>query len=182
MKETKRLERILKYEAYRVKVYEDVLQQSDGTILHHDYVKNRDGAAVLLVDADENVILVRQYRNVEDKVVLEIPAGVSEPEDPGFNVTALREAEEETGLVPKRMKLIGNILNAAGLFDEHTAVFVGWDLEKGRRHLDPEESIDLVRLPFTKALDMIYSGEIYDGKTVIALLGYQDMKTRGLLG
>ena len=40
MKETKRIDRILKYEAHRVKVYEDILEQSDGTILHYDYVKS----------------------------------------------------------------------------------------------------------------------------------------------
>ena len=180
MKETKRIDRILKYEAHRVRVYEDVLEQSDGTVLHYDYVKNRDGAAVLLVDEEDTVIFVRQYRNVEDKVLLEIPAGISEPDDPDTEVTALREAEEETGLIPRKLKKIGNIINAVGLFDEHTAVYVGKDLQPGKKHLDPEESIDLVRIPFSEALDMIYRGEIYDGKTVIALLGYQDMKSRGL--
>ena len=64
MKKTKRLDRILKYEAHRVKVYEDVLELPDGTIRHYDYVKNRDGAAILLVDDEERVLLVRQYRNV----------------------------------------------------------------------------------------------------------------------
>ena len=178
MKETKRIDRILKYEAHRVKVYEDILLQSDGTILHYDYVKNRDGAAVLLVDENEDVIFVKQYRSVEDKVLLEIPAGVSEPEDPSTEVTALREAEEETGLIPGKMKLIGNITNAVGLFDEHTAVYVGKDLKKGVRNLDPEEAIDLVKMPFSEALSKVYSGEIYDGKTVISILGYQDLKTR----
>ena len=72
------------------------------------------------------------------------------------------------------------MIHAVGLFDEHTAVYVGKELKKGARHLDPEESIDLVRIPFTEALDMIYRGEIYDGKTVIALLGYQDLRTRGM--
>ncbi|MBR6171664.1 MAG: NUDIX hydrolase [Eubacterium sp.] len=180
MKETRRIDRVLKYEAHRVKVYEDILEQSDGTVLYYDYVKNRDGAGMLLVDEEERVILVRQYRNVEDKVLLEIPAGISEAEDKDTSVTALREAEEETGLIPERIKLIGNIINAVGLFDEHTAIYVGKDLRRGTRHLDPGESIDLVRLPFTDALDMIYRGEIYDGKTVIALLGYRDLKQRGL--
>ncbi len=180
MKETRRIDRVLKYEAHRVKVYEDILEQSDGTILHYDYVKNRDGAAILLVDDDEQVILLKQYRNVEDKILLEIPAGISEPEDETTEVTALREAEEETGLIPEKRYKIGNMINAVGLFDEHTAIYVGKDLKKGVRHLDPEEAIEMVRIPFTEALDMIYRGEIYDGKTVIALLGYQDLRTRGL--
>ena len=76
------------------------------------------------------------------------------------------------------MKLIGNITNAVGLFDEHTAVYVGKDLKKGVRNLDPEEAIDLVKMPFSEALAKVYTGEIYDGKTVISILGYQDLKAR----
>ena len=132
------------------------------------------------MDDEEQVILVKQYRNVEDRVLLEIPAGILEPDDESTEITAVREAEEETGLIPEKRYKIGNMINAVGLFDEHTAVYVGKELKKGARHLDPEESIDLVRIPFTEALDMIYRGEIYDGKTVIALLGYQDLRTRGL--
>ena len=178
MKKTKRLDRILKYEAHRVKVYEDVLELPDGTIRHYDYVKNRDGAAILLVDAEEQVILVRQYRNVEDDFTLEIPAGVSDPEDAGPEVTAVREAKEETGFYPKKVFRVSRVLNAAGLFDEHTTVFIGKDLAREKLEADPEESIELIRMPFDEALQAVYDGKIIDGKTIIALLAYQDVKSR----
>ena len=178
MKKTKLLDRILKYEAHRVKVYEDILELPDGRIQHYDYVKNRDGAAILLVDGEERVLLVRQYRNVEDDFTLEIPAGVMDPEDATPEVTAVREAKEETGYYPKRIFSVGRVLNAAGLFDEHTSVFLGKELEAEKLEADPEESIEVHRIPFAEALQMIYDGRIIDGKTIIALLAYQDVKTR----
>jgi len=178
MKKTVRLDRILKYEAHRVKVYQDVLELPDGTIQHYDYVKNRDGAAILLVDDEENVLLVRQYRNVEDDFTLEIPAGTSDPEDTTAEVTAVREAKEETGYFPRKVFRVSRVLNAAGLFDEHTTVFLGKDLAKEKLDADPEESIEVLRIPFEEALQAIYDGKIIDGKTIIALLAYQDVKTR----
>ena len=178
MKKVKRLERILKYEAHRVKVYEDVLEFPDGTVRHYDYVKNRDGAAILLVDEEENVLLVRQYRNVEDDHTLEIPAGVMDPEDSTPEVTAIREAKEETGFYPKKVFRVGRVLNAAGLFDEHTSIFLGTELEQEKLEEDPEESIEVVKIPFRDAVQMIYDGSIIDGKTIIALLAFQDVKNR----
>ena len=180
MKKTKRLDRILKYEAHRVKVYEDVLELPDGTIRHYDYVKNRDGAAILLVDDEERVLLVRQYRNVEDDFMLEIPAGVADPGDPTPEATALREAREETGFYPKKIYPVTRVLNTAGLFDEHTSIFLGSDLAEEKLEADPDESIEVLRIPFNEAVDMIYKGGITDGKTIIALLAYQDVKKRKL--
>jgi len=180
MKKTKRLDRILKYEAHRVKVYEDVLELPDGTIRHYDYVKNRDGAAILLVDEEERVLLVRQYRNVEDDFVLEIPAGVTDPGDLTPEATAVREAKEETGFYPKKIYPVTRVLNTAGLFDEHTSIFLGSDLVEEKLEADPDESIELLRIPFSEAVEMIYKGEIIDGKTIIALLAYQDVKNRKL--
>ncbi len=180
MKKTVRLDRILKYEAHRVKVYEDVLELPDGTVRHYDYVKNRDGAAILLLDEEERAVLVRQYRNVEDDFTLEIPAGVCDPGDASEEQTAMREAMEETGLCPKKIFCVSRVLNAAGLFDEHTTVFIGKDLVTHKLEADADENIEVVRIPFDEAVSCIYQGKITDGKTIIALLAYQDVKNRKL--
>ena len=178
MKMTKRLDRILKYEAHRVKVYEDVIELPDGRNQHYDYVKNRDGAAILLVDEEERVLLVRQYRNVEDALTIEIPAGVMDPDDKTPEETAIREAKEETGFYPKRVYPVGRVLNAAGLFDEHTSIFLGKDLEEEKLDADPDEAVEVLRIPLEEAVAMIYDGRIIDGKTMIALLAYQDVKSK----
>ena len=57
------LKRDIKYKAHRVKVYEDTLVRPDGKKVYYDFVENRNGSGVLLVDKDENLLFVKQYRN-----------------------------------------------------------------------------------------------------------------------
>lgn len=204
MGELKRVDRKLVYQAHRVKVYEDLMQDESGRQARYDYVENRNGAGILLIDEDGKLILVKQYRNTLDDYDVEIAAGCAEscedlstlsgvefhdmkgriPElrekdnfDPKeYLITALREAEEETGFIPETVTLVNYMIAAVGLFSERTAIFIGQNLREGHRHLDEEESIEIVHISLERALNMIYEGQIRDSKTIIAILAYQDLK------
>ena len=189
----KLINRELKYKAHRVKVYEDTILSPDGEELHFDYVENRNGSGVLLVDEEGKFIFVKQYRNILDDYDIEIPAGCVEPgdfqpdtdfdykkrecfetdESPFFKC-ALREAEEETGLIPAKLTFVNYIIAAAGLFSERTAVYIGTDLKKGTIHRDEDEFIDIIRLTPEEALQYVYEGKINDSKTIIAILAYHN--------
>ena len=72
------IDRELKYKGHRVEVYEDTIEADDGKVLHYDFVHNRNGSGILLVDnskGTEELIFVRQYRNVLGRYDIEIPAG-----------------------------------------------------------------------------------------------------------
>lgn len=85
MDNIKLLKRTLKYKAHRVKVYEDELLSPEGAKLYYDFVENRNGSGVLLVDKDEKLLFVRQYRNCIDDMDVEIPAGCAETQDFDFD-------------------------------------------------------------------------------------------------
>ena len=193
-KEMKLLERNLKYKAHRVKVYEDVIKTPEGNKVFFDYVENRNGSGVLLVDDDGKLLFVKQYRNCIDAMDLEIPAGCAEPEDfkdgnpesaarftkedfssedNPFYICAMREAEEETGLVPEKLEFINYIIAAVGLFSERTAVYIGRDLKKGKMDRDDDEFIDIIRLSLDEAMEYIRTGKINDSKTIIAIMAYK---------
>ncbi len=204
MKSHKLMERNLKYKGHRVKVYEDVLESPEGEKLYYDFVENRNGAGVLLVDNDGLLIFVKQYRNALGTFDLEIPAGcaetidsesVSEPindidvNEPGsdlkkynrsdfeksenpFYKCALREAEEETGMIPTKLTFVNYIIAAVGLFSERTAVYIGENLKRGEMNRDFDEYIEIVRLSLEEALEYIYEGKIIDSKTIIAIQAY----------
>lgn len=176
----KRLEQLC--DAKIVTLYKDILQTPDGGEVVYDLIhhKSGGGAGILLVDEEECTYLVRQYRNSIDAVDLEIPAGGYNYPGEAGEVCAIREAEEETGWIPQKIYHIANLVSSIGTFDERTDTYIGLQLKKGNRHLDPTEFIDIVRLPMEEAREMIYQGKIVDCKTITAILAYYDMKTRGI--
>ncbi|MCR5542525.1 MAG: NUDIX hydrolase [Eubacterium sp.] len=182
--------RELKYKGHRVKVYEDTLVMPGGEEVYYDYVENRNGSGVLLVDSDGKLLFVKQYRNVTKDIDIEIPAGCVEKTDyktsaddfsdkeNAFYLCALREAEEETGFIPGKLIFINYIIASVGLFSERTAVYIGTDLKTGKENPDPDEFIDVVRLSLEEAVEYVYSGKINDSKTIIAILAYKDLKDK----
>lgn len=173
----------LLYDSKIVALYKDYLKTPKGNVVEYDLIKHKSGggAGALVVDDMEYTYLVKQYRNSLDKVNIEIPAGgYSFPGENGLHC-AIREVEEEIGFVPQNMYHVTNIISSVGTFDEMTDVYIGTNLVEGKRKLDPDEYIEIIYIPVEEAINMIYSGEIIDSKTVVALLAYKDMKSKGII-
>jgi ADP-ribose pyrophosphatase len=173
----KRIKQELVYDSKVVALYKDYLETPDGDRVEYDYVKHKagGGAGILLVDENDYIYLVRQYRNTIDDVNLEIPAGVySNHTETGIEC-AIREGEEETGYVPEEICHISKVMSSIGAYDESTDIYIGRKLKKGHTHYDSLEFIEIVRLPIDEAVKKIYNGEIIDSKTIIAILAYAGM-------
>ena len=170
--ELKRLDRSLKYTGNRITVYEDVYLLPDGKKINYDYVKNKDGSAVLLVDEEGKLIFVKQYRPVPGRVCLEIPAGSLEFEGEDFEACARREAGEETGYVPSELTFLAEVNPIPGFVEERTRVYIGTGLKKTERMLDAEEFIDVVKLTPGEARALVADGSIVDCKTIISIFAY----------
>ncbi|MGN0151321.1 MAG: NUDIX hydrolase [Wujia sp.] len=173
----------LVYDGKIVAVYKDYLETPDGESVIFDYLKHKHGggSSVLLVDQDECTYLIRQYRNSIDDISIEIPAGGYNFPGESGETCARREAEEETGLIPNRMYHVSNVVSSIGTYDERTDIFIGTDLKTGTVHYDPNEFIDVLRIPVDEAMDMVYDGRISDSKTVVALFAYYHMKQKGII-
>jgi nudix-type nucleoside diphosphatase (YffH/AdpP family) len=142
-----------------------------------------DGAAVLLCDrADGAVILIRQFRypafyRGESPYLIEVCAGKLEGDDP--ETCARREAEEETGYRVGELITAFDCFMSPGSVTERLTLYVGFvDSPAGGAggglHHEGED-IEVLRLPFARAMAMIESGEIADAKTLL-LLQYAALK------
>ena len=172
----KMLSRKEQYSGPLFSVHSDTVLLPNGKTAGREVVEHCDGVAVLPLDQDNNVLTVTQYRYCFGRTLLEIPAGKLDPgETP--DAGALRELKEETGAVPGEFTSLGSIIPACGCYTEVLHLYLARDLHFGEQHLDPDEFLNVDRIPFAELYDRCISGEIEDAKTVVAVL-----KAKALLG
>ena len=151
-----------------ISVVRDTVREGEKTYLR-EVVKHPGGAAVVPFFEDGSVAFVSQYRHPARKYVLELPAGKLDPGERAAE-TAARELEEELGIVAGRLEQLSEFYTTPGFCAEKLWVFLATDLTETARRCEADEIIEVVRLPFARALEMIASREIEDGKTIIGLL------------
>lgn len=173
MKRYKKLGETLVYKSKLLELYEDRLELPNGNQVVYDLVKHAGGAAVLPIDEQGKLVLIRQYRNSVDQEVYEIPAGLRESDDVTGEFCARRELEEETGYQVETLEFIAQVYGCIGVSNERTDIYLAEQLIPCERHLDPEEFIEIYHFDLQEAVDMIQRKEIVDAKTVIAILYYQ---------
>lgn len=146
----------------------DAIREGEKTY-ERDVVHHSGSAVIVPVFVDGTVALVRQYRHPAVRYLLEVPAGTLEKgESP--EAGAARELEEELGLVAAKMVKLSEFFVSPGFCEEKMWVYLATDLTETAQHLDDDELIEVVRLPFSQALKMIGEGEIEDAKTIIGLM------------
>lgn len=155
------------YDGKVIKVYRDEIEQS-GKIAVREIVRHGGGACVL-AEKDGKFAFVKQYRHALGKEVLEIPAGKRENGE-DFIVTAARELEEECALKPEKLKKITEICVSPGYDDEIIGIFYCDTFTPSVQNLDDDEELSVLWLDKFAAYKMVDGGEIYDAKTVVALL------------
>jgi ADP-ribose pyrophosphatase len=157
--------------AFEGKVFDVTVDTiKEGELVYQREVVRHPGSAVIVpVFDDQTVALVRQYRHPAVKYLLEIPAGtLNDGERPEFG--AARELEEELGFVAAKLEKLTEFFVSPGFCEEKMWVYLATDLTQTKQKLDADEVIEVVRLSFSEALEMITAGEIEDAKTIIGLM------------
>jgi ADP-ribose pyrophosphatase len=155
-----------------IKVSVERMRYANGREYDLDYARHPGAAAVVALDAQERVCVVRQYRHGVEDFLWEIPAGKLDPgEAPA--VCARRELTEETGVSAKRWTELGIFIPAPAIMTEVIHLYLARDLTVGASRPDEDEELELQWLPFKEALLKVQRGEWNDGKTAHALLRTQ---------
>ena len=140
-----------------------------------EIIEHRGAAAMLAIDKDKKVILVKQHRYPRGNV-LEITAGTLE-KDENPKKCAFRELQEETGYKARKMTPLIKYYPSVGYNTEVIHCFVASGLSQpGDLDLDEDEIISVVKVPLKKLIKMITTGKIIDSKTICAVLTYAAKK------
>jgi len=163
------------FEGRAVNLRIETVQMPDGRVTTREIVEHTPCVAIVAVDADDNILLVKQYRDAVDKELLEVPAGGIEPgEDPENAVK--REMSEETGYLPQKVDRLGGFYSAPGFCTEYLYLFLATDLIPHRLVAEDTGSISLVRVPISEVLELIMSNTICDAKSIAGLLTYLEYR------
>lgn len=157
------------YQGHAVNMRVDTVEKASGKKTTRDVVEHSDCVAVVALDEQDNVILVRQFRYAVDRFLLEIPAGgIDTGEEPIDSVR--RELQEEIGYFPRKIDKLGGFYSIPGYGTEYLHCFLATDLVPSRLMAEDTDDIELVRVSPDQIPQLIASGEICDGKSVAALL------------
>jgi len=158
------------YRGRIINVRQDQVILPGGKAAIREVVEHPGAAAVLALDDQERVILVRQYRQPAAAVLLEIPAGKLDPGEEPLEC-AKRELAEETGLCGNSWRPLGWFYLSPGFCNEKIHLFLARELTSTHPlpTADLEEMVEVISLPLGELLEMAAQGELTDAKTVIAL-------------
>jgi ADP-ribose pyrophosphatase len=146
----------------------DTVREGDKTYVR-EIVHHPGSAVILPVFDDGTIALVRQYRHPAVRYLLELPAGtLKDKERPEEG--AARELEEELGVVAGRMEKLSEFFVSPGFCEEKMWLYLATDLTETKQRLEDDELLEVVRVPFERALQMVTDGEIEDAKTIIGLI------------
>lgn len=158
---------------FRVRV--DEVRMPDGRLARREIAEQTRAIAVVPLDDQGRVTLIRQYRHALGERMLEVPAGKLDVEGEEPLMAARRELAEETGLAADRWQLLIEFHNSAGWTNESTLVYLATGLHEtaspdGFQAEHEEIEIEIVRVSLQQAVAMIRRDELTDAKTVIGLL------------
>lgn len=151
----------------------DTVRFPDGSTGELEMVRHPGASAIVpfLSDpggADPQLLLLRQYRYAADTTLYEVPAGRLDAGETPL-ACAHRELLEETGCRAERMEHLFTMFTTPGFTDEKIHLFMAAGLVAGEAKREPDEFIEVERVPLSKALSMIKDGVIQDAKTALAI-------------
>ena len=140
----------------------------NGVTTDMEFVAHPGATAIIPMLSESRVLLLKQYRHALRKYIWEIPAGTLDPRESEINC-AKRELIEETGYSADQWQKLAEITPVPGYSDERIHIYLATELQPAEQNLDKDEIINVHEVEYSKALEMIKTGEIQDAKSIAGL-------------
>lgn len=166
------------YKGRLLHVKSDRVRLPDGAESTREYIVHPGAIVIIPVFENGDLLLERQHRYPLHRDFIEFPAGKIDPGEDDLNC-AKRELEEETGYTASEWRSVTTIYPCIGYSDERLAFFLARGLEAGIHGRDPDEFLEILRVPFGKAMNWLRSGKICETKTVAGLFWLEKILHQG---
>lgn len=173
------------YEGRIWDVVSDSFQLSEDTdTLVRDYIDHPGAVAVLPMNVDGEILLLKQYRHPVGMDLWEIPAGLLDVEGEDFVVGAARELAEEADLVAATWNVLVDFFNSPGSSSEAVRIYLArgiTDVPEAERHVrtDEEAEIELQWVPLDDAVRAVLEGRLHNPSAVLGILAAAAAKADG---
>ncbi|MFE2064594.1 NUDIX domain-containing protein [Streptomyces sp. NPDC059467] len=165
----------------KTSVRTDEVVMPDGTVVRRDYQVHPGSVAILALDEEDRVLLIRQYRHPVRQKLWEIPAGLLDV--PGENPlhAAQRELYEEAHVKAEDWRVLTDLYTTPGGCDEAVRIFLARNLSEaeGERFETEHEEIDLeyARVPVDELVRLVLAGDVHNNCLVTGALSLVAART-----
>jgi 8-oxo-dGDP phosphatase len=163
-------------ESRLVRLREDQVLMPEGEAVARDVLEHPGAVAVVALDADDRVLMIRQYRHPVGRLLWEIPAGLRDVAGEPLHETARRELVEEAGYRAAGWSVLADVFTSPGISNERVRIFLARDLtevpEAERSYVRQHEEAHLVlaRVPLEVAVARVQAGDLHNGVTALGIL------------
>jgi ADP-ribose pyrophosphatase len=157
------------YSSRVFEVFEGDVHLPDGRVSRQSWINHRPCIAVVPINSEGRLILIRQYRPAADKVLVEIPAGNMDREAESVEACVQRELAEEIGFQAGRLAKLFEGYLTPGYCNEYMYYYLASDLFAAAATPDEDEDIEIMTASIDQAKRMIREGSIIDSKTALGI-------------
>jgi ADP-ribose pyrophosphatase len=159
-----------------VQLRKDMVRMPDGEVVGRDVLVHPGAVAVLALDTDEQVLMIRQYRHPVGRLLWEIPAGLRDVAGEPLRATAERELLEEAGYRAEQWWVLTDSYSSPGISTERIRIFLARGLalvpESERSYVPEHEEahLEVAWVPLDEAVVGILAGDLHNGVTALGIL------------
>jgi 8-oxo-dGTP pyrophosphatase MutT (NUDIX family) len=168
-----------------ITVRNDKVELPDGDYAERTVVAHLGAVAVLALDEQDRVLMIRQYRHPAGRELWEIPAGLRDVAGEALVGTARRELVEETGYAAREWHALVDSYASPGISTERIRIFLARGVEAVesdyQRHGE-EKFLQTAWVPLADAVEAALAGKLHNGSTVQAVLAAHIARSRGFAG
>lgn len=166
------------YKGRIINVRRDDAELPNGRPCIREVVEHNGGVCVAALTDNDELLFVRQFRYPYMEVIPELPAGKLELGEDPFE-SGKRELEEETGFIADEYRDMGKFYPSPGYCGEIIHLYAAKKLSYKNQNLDEDEFLDVEKIPLDKAVEMVLSNEIRDGKTQALVMKVKALRDKG---